>query len=433
MLREKKGSWGRNGRILLIGLATGIAGGLVPLGYRYVLDQAELLRDRLIAGFGAQPLRLLLWLAILTVAALLIARLMRWEPLCGGSGIPQVEAEAQGYLSACWWRVLISKFVGGSLAMFGGLALGREGPSVQLGAMAGKGAGLLFRRRNKEFSVHDYLVCGAAAGLAAAFGAPLAGALFAEEEISRRRSPALWLMALIASVTGGLLAKTLRANPFALSFTAAADFPLRFYPLAALLGVGLGVLGLLFNLSLLLVKKASKKAPFRRPLPWLAIALAVAFVLAIYFPAILGSGQRMLTLLTGGGMALSLVALLLVTKYLFFLLSFASNAPGGILFPVLIFGAYLGAAGALLCGGWGLEAVWMNHLILLGMAGFFAAVVGTPATAILLVAEMSGAYGLLPALTVTSICAYAVPFLFHRSHIENKLLAVLVRDLRHKA
>ena len=131
--------------------------------------------------------------------AVLVGRLVKWEPMISGSGIPQVEGEVLGKLSQNWKRVLPAKFAGGFLCLLGGLSLGREGPSIQLGAMGGQGVSRLLDRGKTE---ERYLMtCGASAGLAAAFHAPLAGVMFALEEIHKGFSVSLLISVMTASVT----------------------------------------------------------------------------------------------------------------------------------------------------------------------------------------------------------------------------------------
>lgn len=107
--------------------------------------------------------------------------MVKSDPDIKGSGIPHVEGELKGLLHPDWWSVLWKKFIGGVLAISMGFMLGREGPSIQLGAMAGKGVAKSLKAQRMEQRV--LIASGAAAGLSAAFNAPIAGLLFVVEEI----------------------------------------------------------------------------------------------------------------------------------------------------------------------------------------------------------------------------------------------------------
>ena len=111
------------------------------------------------------PLIVVYFFALL-VLAFLVRKIITWEPFTAGSGISEVRGEVQGYFDMDWIKVLIGKFIGCLLTMAGGLSLGREGPSVQLGAMAGKGLSRVTHRGKK--AEHYLITCGASAGLSAA-------------------------------------------------------------------------------------------------------------------------------------------------------------------------------------------------------------------------------------------------------------------------
>ena len=173
-------------QIILIGegiLVGGLAG-LVVLLYRMWLGYAGEWLDGILAFAGKSPVRIAGWFAVLLVLAAIVAKLVTYEPMISGSGIPQLEGEMTGKLDQVWWKVLPAKFFGGFLCLLGGLALGREGPSIQLGAMVGKGVSRGLDRGKTEEKF--LLTCGASAGLSAAFHAPLAGVMFSLEEVHKR-------------------------------------------------------------------------------------------------------------------------------------------------------------------------------------------------------------------------------------------------------
>ena len=185
------------------------------------------------------------WFAAIAILALLVARLVRWQPMISGSGIPQVEGELHGVFSQNWWKVLIAKFVGGALAIGAGLSLGREGPSIQLGAMAGKG----FSRISKRIKIEEKLLmtCGASAGLAAAFNAPFAGVLFSLEELHKSFSVEVLLSTMAASVTADFISRNVFGLAPIFSFDITQNIPLDLYWVVVVLGVALGAVGGIYN------------------------------------------------------------------------------------------------------------------------------------------------------------------------------------------
>ena len=120
------------------GLVVGGIAGLVIVLYRMFLEYAGKWLNMILEFCKGNPIRIAGWFLVLFVLAWLVGKLLKYEPMISGSGIPQLEGEMTGKLDQRWWRVLPAKFLGGFLCLLGGLALGREGPSIQLGAMVGK-------------------------------------------------------------------------------------------------------------------------------------------------------------------------------------------------------------------------------------------------------------------------------------------------------
>lgn len=415
------------------GALVGIAVGIVITLYRMSLSTAERVLRSIIASVQGNPLLVVGWFCVLAVLCLLVGLLVAWEPDTGGSGIPQVDAEVMGRMSASWHRVIVAKFAEGSLLAFGGLSLGREGPSVQLGGMAGKAVSQLFGKDRGEERL--LVTCGAGAGMSAAFHAPLTGVLFAVEEIHREFTAPLVISVMTASIAADfLVSQVLGVQPVVrLSYT--NELPHIIYPFALLLGVVCGLLGALHNRGFFWSQE-TLFAPLAKAHPAVRYAapFAVAGVVAFVAPEFLCGGDAILEeVLNPRGLALGTIAFLLVGKYLFTGFCFGSGAPGGTLFPLVVMGALIGLGYAGILSQLGLlNSLYNNSFIVLGIAGLFASVVRAPVSAVVLCFELTGSLDALLSASAVSIVSYVVanftktePFY---EHLLGKLLGVTVKD-----
>jgi CIC family chloride channel protein len=194
----------RPGNLLALAVlapVVGAAAGLVGALFRLALEEADRMRGDLIGWAHGEQLLGFLTVAGACAAATLVAAWLvrRFSPAASGSGIPQVEAVLNDDLPQAPSRIIPVKFVGGVLAIGSGLALGREGPSIQMGASMAHLIGKVFHRSWPDCRV--LLAAGAGAGLATAFNAPIAGAVFVLEELVRRFEPRIAIVALGASAT----------------------------------------------------------------------------------------------------------------------------------------------------------------------------------------------------------------------------------------
>lgn len=418
-----------NMRYLLVleGIGVGAAAGLVTVLFRAVLSQGETVLHAALAFGTAHPYFIPLWFVILLGAAGLVTYLLKWEPLISGSGIPQVEGEMQGRIRTVWWRVLLAKFLGGLLTIGAGLALGREGPSIQLGAMAGKGVSRLTKRVRTEEKL--LMTCGASAGLAAAFNAPLAGVLFSLEELHKNFSLDVLLPAMASSITADVISRNIFGLKPVFDFSGIAMMPLKNYWLVPVLGLILGLFGVLYNLC---VDKAQNlydkiKIPYIKT----AIPFMLAGILGFVWPAVLGGGHGLITGLTGQTALLGLLGLLAV-RFAYSILSFSAGVPGGIFLPLLVLGAVAGSLVGGTAAAVGLD-VHLENFVILGMAGYFAAVVRAPVTGILLICEMTGTLSHMLSLAMVSLIAYATADLLRSKPIYDQLLHRMLRKRRPEA
>lgn len=427
---KKNDMWKRARRIpvMLIteGLCVGLIGGFIVLLYRVALTFAGNWLIKILSYIKGNPFRCAVWFLILMALAWIVGRLVKWEPMISGSGIPQVEGEVSGRLSQNWKRVLPAKFAGGFLCMLGGLSLGREGPSIQLGAMAGQGISRALGRGKREEKF--LMTCGASAGLSAAFHAPLAGMMFVVEEIHKTFSIPILLPVMTASVTADYIASHILGLDPVFHFQITEYLPQNYYWLLILLGILVGVSGVFYNWGMLKAQELYRKIPFLKETGRLLIAFLTAGVLGLVMPSVLGSGSGLIVSLTKGEMVLGMVVLTLVVKFLFSAVSFGSGAPGGIFFPLLILGALLGAVFAMTGAEFfGLDPVYINNFVLLGMTGFFTAIVRAPLTGIILLFEMSGSISQMLSLSIVSVTAYIVATLMRSEPIYDSLLKRILK------
>ena len=414
-------------QVILIGegILAGAVAGLVALGYRILLEQAGTWLNLILQAVRGSLPGILAWFGALAVLAAVVAALLKFEPLISGSGIPQLEGEMTGKLTQTWWKILPAKFLGGFLCMLGGLALGREGPSIQLGAMAGKGIShALDRSRTEEKYL---LTCGAAAGLSAAFQAPLAGVMFSLEEVHKNFSVSVLVSVMSASLTADYLASRVMGTDTVFQFPIAQELPTGYYGLLLLLGVILGAGGAFYNWFTLKSQKLYGRLK-TRPFVKMLIPFLTAGVLGLCLPQVLGSGHSLVEWMTGGECTLGMVALVVAVRFLFGGISFGSGAPGGIFFPPLVLGAGIGALFGL--GGtalFGISPEYLNNFVLLAMAGYFTAIVRAPLTGIILIFEMTGSVSQMLSLSLVSITAYVTATLLRSKPIYESLLDSLLR------
>ena len=381
----------------------GILAGLLIVVYRYALTYAENGLFHILEIIQGNLPLILLWFLALMVMVGIVTACLRFESTAGGSGLPQVAGELYGYMDTPWLRIIPAKLVGAVTCIFGGLSLGRGGPSIQFGALMAKGyARIRHYDRTKELHL---LACGAGAGLAATFHAPVAGILFLLEELRHTFDRTTLLAGTAAAITADFTARLFFGQAPIFSYEASA-LPLPCYWLLIPLGIIMGLAGAGYNAAMLKVQALFKKlrflpAPIRTAIPFLA-----AGVLGLVLPQVLGGGRAMQLILENQHPALQMLVLLLAVKFLFSGLSFGSGVPGGIFFPLLILGSYIGAIfGDVAIHLLGLpETIW-RHFIILGMAGMFSGIIRTPMTAIVLIAEMTGSLNRLPDLAIVSLLA----------------------------
>ena len=408
---------------LLVGLA---AGGVVVL-YRVVLTYGEkfafVMYDFLRANISFFPIAIIILLA----AAYFVGYLVSKDKMISGSGIPQLEGVLKGYFKnrKSWLQTLGGKFLGGAINVGAGLSLGREGPSIQLGACVAEGLGKKIGKGRLERRI--LMASGASAGLAAAFNAPMAGVIFALEEIFKYFSPVILLSMMSAAVAADFVSKQVFGIAPIFDFEITQEIPFNSYWQLIILGILVGGMGAFYNFALLKTKILYEKMKFLNTRTKIMIPFILAGILGIVFPVVLGGGHRMIEELNLEKGIWFLIGLFII-KFIFSIVCFDSGAPGGIFFPLIILGATIGAVFAgISIKYFGLSQELFNNFIILAMAGYFTAIVRAPITGIVLIMEMTGSFTHILPLTVVAITAYVVADLLKSPPIYEALLENLIR------
>ena len=391
--------------LIIRGLEVGIAAGLVSVLYRFLLENSEKLLTKTLGFIGHNPLKIVLWFVILLVISFIVYLFIKFEPLAGGSGIPQVNAELKGYFNPSWWKVIVSKFIGGSLSNFGGLSLGTEGPSVQLGSMAAKGAARLTKAdKTTELRM---ISCGAGAGLAAAFNVPIAGILFILEGIEKTFDKNILCMGIVSTITADYISKLFYGQSTIFHYET-QNFPLKHYWMLILLGILLGLFGAFYNKTMSFCQDMFKKMTKLPQWGKLMLVFTISGIVSLTIPQILGGGHSMLVFLLNDHPQMGVMIFLLITKFLFNAISVGSGAPGGSLTPLLIIGTYCGAIYGTFCiNTFKLDQALWEEFVVIAMAGLFASIVRSPITGIILVFEMTGNMNNLLPLATVALISYA--------------------------
>lgn len=432
MRKEEKDNLKLMLQALIVGL---IAGAVVGL-FRFGIEKTSAFWLYLFKEAHNNPVWFVAIVLGLAAVGIIAGYFVKQYPHVGGSGIPEVKLQLQGKLQLKWWQILWRKLIGGIVVIGTGLFLGPEGPSLQLGSSIGQGVGE--KLKQSKYNQRVLLATGAASGLSAAFGAPLSGALFVLEEIFHNFSPRVWMNSLVGAIAANFMVSYFFGLHHALGMPYDHSFPIYLYWHLVILGIILGLLGHLYKKGLFGLKKVYLKITW---LPrWLhgLIPLALLIPIMYYWPLITGPGNRLILSLphmitkTGWGL-IGLLTFYYVLRIVFSIVSYDSGLPSGIFLPILTMGALIGATYGLFMAQLGLlPQKLVVNLIIFSMAGYFAAIIRAPFTAIILITEMVGSLLHLMPLAVVAFIALLVDELLGGKPIYGLLAAAMDTNSDHK-
>jgi len=374
-------------RAALVGLLAGI----VATAFRATLALGDRARNAIISQAHHFPVLGVLMpvSACAAGAAISIALVRRFAPEAAGSGIPNLEAVLHRLRDFNWRRVLIVKYAAGSVGLASGLALGREGPTVQMGGAIGAAVAGWMKMSQRDRLV--LIAAGAGAGLAAAFNAPLAGVIFVLEEVQKDFRQAVFGATFLAAATADIVARFASGQ---LPVFAIPSYPvpvLAALPAFAALGIVAGLLGVVYNRCLIGTLNLFALFKGKWAVAATAAVGAVAGLVAWFSPSAVGGGHQLAEYFLAGHIAIAAIPVWFLVRFVLSMASYGTGTAGGIFAPLLVLGALIGlgigeATHHMFPGLVPIPAIFA----VVGMAAYFTAIVRAPLTGIVLIVEMTG-------------------------------------------
>lgn len=370
----------------------------------------------LVSGFmngylrSGQSLDKIIFMALIIFIGLITYFILKRDKNTKGSGIPVMTGMLEGEFEVNSEKTIVSKFIASVLTIGSGLTVGREGPSVQLGGLAGDIVGKFFPKTDRKLFIGP----AASSGFAVAFNAPVAALIFDVEEIFRTHNFNTFITSAITIVSAEITAGLVFGDfPSLEGIPVFDNMKITSLWMIFILGIITGLSGVLFNKVVIGSKDVYKKLRLPDLVKYLLPFIITGLFLLID-PRLFASGEELIYLPALGTNKLSSLVYMYLAKILLLSLAFGVGLSGGSLVPLLAIGAILGNIYGTILADLGLVPVSMVYAIsLIAMAGHFSAIVRTPLTAIILILEMTGgAFSNILALAVVSFVAYLIAELF---------------------
>ncbi|MFT2091909.1 chloride channel protein [Paraglaciecola sp. 2405UD69-4] len=383
-------------QLCLIGIIGGVCAASLIILFRLTVDwlQTKFLVETSYYGDLAPSIRFALPI-IGALSIILIAYLTGFKHY--RMGIPFVIHRIKQFFGRIPFRTTVNQFLGGAVALASGFSVGREGPSVHLGAFGSSFFGQWFRLPNN--SIRILSGCGIAAGISASFNTPFAAVIFVMEVVLREYRIHIFIPVMLAAACGSVMTRAVFGELQELSFIQFHDFSQWIYLYLIVFGMVLGAIATLFNNSLMLIMKRSNRLNM---VYRLLIAGVVTGVVGVILPDSLGAHFDSAHAFIADNDSMKILIAVLCAKFFLTIVAIGLGIPGGVMGPVFVIGMI---SGAILVAPLGMFVDNPNDLqgsfSLLGMAGLMAAVVHAPLAALSAVMELSYSPQLiLPAILV---------------------------------
>ncbi|WP_338358010.1 H(+)/Cl(-) exchange transporter ClcA [Yeosuana marina] len=390
---------------LLIGIISGLLGGF----FRITLSYVENFRNTLFQSASNSIFFSWLWPIIFAIIGIAISLFLvrKFAPEASGSGVQEIEGALDDIRPMRWKRVLPVKFIASLFSLGSGLLLGREGPTIQLGANIGKMVKDVLGQSSK-IENNPLISAGAASGLSSAFNAPFAGIIFVIEEMHGHFKFNFYSVAaiMIGAGTADFIVRLLIGSKPIINMMV---FPSpNIYGLWLFIVIGLlcSIIGYIYNKLLIQSLDLFK---FTNNIPIIYSAIFIGLIIAligIFYSDMIGGGYDTITKVLDNSFSLSFLLLLFVIRLLLSFFSYSFGLPGGIFLPMLTLGIILG-----MLFGITMQPYFPNLIshpgvfAIAGMAGIFSATVRAPLTGLVLAIEMTSNYELILPLIITTVTA----------------------------
>lgn len=405
--------------IFLQGIMIGMITGLIVGTFRWIIDHTMKFLFFIYPLMRQKPIYLIPYVIATLLIVFILGQVIK--PVLNnitGSGVPQVEAVMLNENKMNWWSILWRKYVGGLLAICPGLFLGREGPCIQMGAMVGQAFGENLFHADPD-DLKRLQGCGIAAGLSAAFSAPLAGVFFLVEEITFNFTPKEVLTALAAAMSSDLMTLFFFGTQPCLYLPLEKSLPLTSYWFVTIMGVALGLLAHLYQYCLLSLKPVYSKLTKIPKIYHSIIPLLLVIPIGLWNATLLGGSHDFISSLfepifmkniQTGTLSLMLLPLIwFIVRFIFSMISYGASVPGGIFMPILVLGELLGVIFAVIMIHFNIAPKRCYGIIIVtSMCAYFGAIEKAPFTALTLLTEMVGSVEQIFPMLITTFIAYFV-------------------------